>query len=37
MKEPANKVTSGFMGNHALINLEEEEELDVIVDNDPLA
>ena len=31
VEEPA---TSGFMGNHDLINLEEEEELTTVVDND---
>ena len=37
IKEPVNEVTSGFMGNHDLINLEEEEEPTTTVDNDPLA
>ena len=34
IEEPTNEVTSGFMGNHDLINLEEEEEPTVAVDND---
>ena len=34
-EEPTNEVTSRFMGNHALINLEDEEELVANVDNDP--
>ena len=37
VEEPANKVISGFIGNHALINLEKEEEPTAIVDNDPSA
>ena len=35
VEEPVSEVTSGFMGNHDLINLEEEEELTATVDNDP--
>ena len=37
VEEPANEVTSGFIGNHDLINLEEEEEPAIAIDNDPPA
>ena len=37
IEELANEVTFGFMGNHDLINLEEEEESTTVVDNVPLA
>ena len=37
INEPTNEVISGFMGNHDLINLEEEEEPSTIVDNNPPA
>ena len=35
VEESANKMTSRFMGNHALINLKEEEEPAATVGNDP--
>ena len=34
VEEPANELTSGFMGDHELINLEEEEPA-AAIDNDP--
>ena len=37
VEEPVNKVTSGFMSNHDLINLDEEEEPATVADNDLLA
>ena len=37
IEEPANKVTSGFIGNHELINLEKKEKPVAAVDNDPPA
>ena len=35
VEEPANEVTFRFMGNHDLINLEEEEGAPTAVDNNP--
>ena len=35
VEKPTNEVIFGFIGNHNLINLEEEEEPNVAVDNDP--
>ena len=34
IEELTNEVTSGFIGNHDLVNLEEEEELATAISND---